>query len=127
MARSLRARLLGMLLPPIAALLALGMVVAYFPSLGPATEAFDQKLVDIGIALGSHVRVTPTEYRFDLPPAVEEVLRADRFDAVYYRVMSPGGLEIAGEPKLPVSPTDAPAYDAVFNGEPVRVDRKSVV
>jgi two-component system sensor histidine kinase TctE len=120
-ARSLRAHLLRMLLPPIAALLALGAVVAFFPSIEPATEAYDQKLVDVGIALGSHVRVTPEEYRFELPPAVEEVLRADRFDSVYYRVMSPGGLEIAGDPALPVSPRDEPAYDAFYKGEPVRV------
>ena len=121
MARSLRAHLLRMLLPPLVALLALGAVVAYFPSVEPAAEAYDQKLVDIGIALGSHVKVTPEEYRFDLPPAVEEVLRADRFDSIYYRVMSPGGLEIAGDPALPVSPSDAPAYDAVYKGEPVRI------
>ena len=121
MARSLRAHLLRILLPPIAALLAIGAVVAYFPSIEPATEAYDQKLVDIGIALGGHVRVTPTEYRFDLPPAVEEVLRADRFDSIYYRVMSPGGLEIAGDPAVPLSPSDAPAYGAVYKGQPVRV------
>ena len=121
MARSLRAHLLRMLLPPIAALLALGAFVAYFPSVEPATEAYDQKLVDIGIALGSHVRVTPEEYRFELPPAVDEVLRADRLDTIYYRVMSPGGLEIAGDPALPVSPSDAPVYDARHKGEPVRI------
>ncbi|HEX2197133.1 MAG TPA: sensor histidine kinase N-terminal domain-containing protein [Burkholderiales bacterium] len=121
MARSLRAHLLRMLLLPMAALLALGAVVAYFPSIEPATEAYDQKLLDIGIVLGSHVRVTPSEYRFELPAAVEEVLRADRFDEVYYRVISPGGLEIAGDSALPVSPSDAPAYDALYNGEPVRV------
>ena len=121
MARSLRAHLLRMLLPPIAALLALGAFVAYFPSVEPATEAYDQKLVDIGIALGSHVRVTPEEYRFELPPAVDEVLRADRLDTIYYRVMSPGGLEIAGDPALPVSPGDAPVYDARHKGEAVRV------
>jgi two-component system sensor histidine kinase TctE len=120
-ARSLRAHLLRMLLPPIAALLAVGAVVAYYPSVEPATEAYDQKLVDIGIALGRHVRVTPTEYRFDLPPAVEEVLRADRFDTIYYRVISPGGLEIAGDPGLPLSPTDAPAYDAKYKDDDVRV------
>jgi two-component system, OmpR family, sensor histidine kinase TctE len=120
-ARSLRAHLLRILLPPIAALLAIGAVVAYLPSTEPATEAYDQKLVDIGIALGSHVRVTPSEYRFDLPPAVEEVLRADRFDSIYYRVMSPGGLEIAGDPALPLSPSDAPAYGAKYKGQPVRV------
>jgi two-component system sensor histidine kinase TctE len=120
-ARSLRAHLLRMLLPPIAALLALGAVVAYFPSMGPATEAYDQKLVDIGIALGSHVQVTPTQYRFDLPDAVDRVLRADRLDSVYYRIISPGGLEIAGDPGLPLAANDALAYDARYNGADIRV------
>jgi len=110
-----------MLLPPLAALLAVGAVVAYFPTVEPATQAYDQALVDIGLALGNHVRVTPTEYRFDLPPAVEQVLRTDRFDHIYYRVMSPSGLEIAGDVELPAPPGDAVAHNTVFNGEKVRV------
>ena len=77
-ARSLRAHLLRMLLPPIAALLGLGAVIAYYPSIEPATEAYDQSLVDIGIALGSHIRASGASYRLELPPAVEQVLRADR-------------------------------------------------
>jgi len=110
-----------MLLPPLAALLALGAVVAYYPSLEPATLAYDSALIDIGIALGQHVRVTPGEYRFDPPAAVEQVLRTDRFDHIYYRVMSPGGLEIAGDPGLPAPPGDAVAHNTLFNGERVRV------
>jgi two-component system sensor histidine kinase TctE len=121
-ARSLRAHLLRMLLPPIAALLALGAVVAYYASIEPATEAYDQALVDIGIALGAHIRVMPTEYGFDLPVAVEQVLRADRYDSIFYRVLSPGGLHIAGDVSLPLPPdNDALAFDAVFNGQKVRV------
>lgn len=119
--RSLRAHLLRMLLPPIAALLALGAVVAYYPSIEPATQAYDQALVDIGIALGSNIRIGQTEYRFDLPPAVEQVLRTDRFDRIYYRVMSPAGLQIAGDPDLPAPPGDAVAHNTVHNGEKVRV------
>jgi two-component system sensor histidine kinase TctE len=110
-----------MLLPPIAALLAVGAVVAYYPSIEPATQAYDQALVDIGLAIGQHVRVTSTEYRFDLPPAVEQVLRTDRFDKIYYRVLSPAGLEIGGDPQLPGPPGDAAAYNALFNGEKVHV------
>ena len=121
MARSLRAHLLRMLLPPIAALLAVGAVVAYYPAVEPATEAYDQKLVDIGVALGRQIRVTPEEYRFDLPDAVDRVLRADRVDEIYYRVLSPGGLEIAGDPALPIAPDDVPLYDATYNGQDVRV------
>jgi two-component system, OmpR family, sensor histidine kinase TctE len=120
-ARSLRAHLLRMLLPPIAAALALGAVISYFPTIEPATQAYDQALVDVGLALGSHVRVLPTEYRFELPAAVEQVLRTDRFDRIYYRVMSPAGLEIAGDPGLPAPPGDMIAHDAVYNGAKVRV------
>jgi two-component system, OmpR family, sensor histidine kinase TctE len=119
--RSLRAHLLRMLLPPIAAALALGAVVSYFPTIEPATQAYDQALVDIGLALGSHVRVTQTDYRFDLPPAVEQVLRTDRFDSIYYRVMSPAGAEIAGDPGLPTPPGDTVAHNSLFNGAKVRV------
>jgi len=38
--RSLRVHLLRMLLPPVAALLAVGALVAYFPSIEPATTWF---------------------------------------------------------------------------------------
>jgi two-component system sensor histidine kinase TctE len=120
-ARSLRAHLLRMLLPPIAAALALGAVISYFPTIEPATQAYDQALVDIGLALGLHVRVTPTEYRFELPPAVEQVLRTDRFDRIYYRVISPAGLEIAGDPGLPSPPSEAMAHNTVYDGNNVRV------
>jgi len=96
-------------------------VVAYYPSIEPATQAYDQALVDIGLALGQHVTVAPNEYRFDLPEAIEQVLRTDRFDNIYYRVISPGGIEIAGDPMLPAPPGDAIAYNTVFNGHKVRV------
>lgn len=109
------------MLPPIAALLALGAVVAYYPSIEPATQAYDQALVDIGLAIGSQVRIGQTEYRFELPSAVEQVLRTDRFDRIYYRVLSPAGLEIAGEPTLPAPPGNAVAHNTVYDGRRVRV------
>jgi two-component system, OmpR family, sensor histidine kinase TctE len=119
--RSLRAHLLRLLLPPIGLLLVIGALVAYYPSVEPATQAYDQALVDIGLAIGNHIRVTPTEYRFDLPSAVEQVLRTDRFDSIYYRVMSPAGLEIAGDADLPAPPGDQMAFNAMYKGEKVRV------
>ena len=119
--RSLRAHLLRLLLPPIGLLLVIGALVAYYPSVEPATQAYDQALVDIGLAIGNHIRVTPTEYRFDLPSAVEQVLRTDRFDSIYYRVTSPAGLEIAGDADLPAPPGDQMAFNTMYNGEKVRV------
>src|SRR5438094_10205965 len=55
-ARSLRAHLLRMLLPPIAALLVLGALVAYYPSIEPATTAYDQGLIDAGIPPRTYLR-----------------------------------------------------------------------
>jgi two-component system sensor histidine kinase TctE len=120
-ARSLRAHLLRMLLPPIAALLALGAVVAYYPSSEPTTEAYDTALVDIGIALGAHIQSSTNDYRFDLPAAVEQLLRTDRHDLIFYRVLSPSGVHIAGDQTLPLSPAEAQAYDGVVDGHKVRV------
>ena len=122
MARSLRAHLLRMLLPPIAALLGLGAVIAYYPSMEPATEAYDQALVDIAIAVGSHVRVTDAGYRFELPKAVEHVLMTDRYDKRFYRVVSPGGTDIAGDVGLPIGPSGdgVAAFDTGFKGQSVR-------
>jgi two-component system sensor histidine kinase TctE len=122
-ARSLRAHLLRMLLPPIAALLALGAVVAYYPSSEPTTAAYDQALVDVGIALGGHIGILPGEYRFEVPPAVEQVLRTDRYDVIFYRVLSPSGAHIAGDTSLRPPPGDAAAYDSDVNGQKVRVVR----
>jgi two-component system, OmpR family, sensor histidine kinase TctE len=52
---------------------------------------------------------------------VEQVLRTDRFDRIYYRVRSPAGLEIAGDPGLPSPPGDAIAHNTVYDGNKVRV------
>jgi two-component system sensor histidine kinase TctE len=87
----------------------------------PATQAYDQALVDIGLAIGSQVRVGESQYRFELPHAVDQVLRTDRFDRIYYRIMSPSGIEIAGDPDLPAPPGDEVAYNTVYDGKEVRV------
>ena len=123
-ARSLRAHLLRMLLPPIAALLVLGALVAYYPSIEPATAAYDQGLIDVGISLGSYIRAAGTGYRLELPAAVDQVLRRDSFDTVYYRVLGPGGEVIAGDDGLPEPASGSSAvvvaYDTAYNGQSVR-------
>ena len=121
MVRSLRAHLLRVLLPPVAVLLAVGALVAYYPSIEPATEAYDQALVDVGIAIGTYIRPGAAGYALDMPMPVEQALRTDRYDAIYYRVLSPSGLGIAGDPALPAPENGEAAYDALYNGKKVRV------
>jgi two-component system, OmpR family, sensor histidine kinase TctE len=122
-ARSLRAHLLRMLLPPIAALLLLGALVAYYPSIEPATAAYDQGLIDVGISLGTYIRTGGNNFWLELPAAVDQVLRRDSYDAVFYQVLGPAGEVIAGDQGLPRPPTDAEGittYDTVYNGQNIR-------
>jgi len=125
-ARSLRASLLRMLLPPIAGLLLIGAFVAYYPSIEPATEAYDQALLDIAVSIGGYIVANPRGYRFELPQAVDQVLRRDRYDTMYYRVLAPGGETIAGE-ELPMPPPERDerdrfvSYDAQYKGQKLRV------
>ncbi|MBW8879758.1 MAG: sensor histidine kinase N-terminal domain-containing protein, partial [Acidobacteria bacterium] len=126
-ARSLRAHLLQMLLLPIGALLVLGALVAYYPSIEPATTAYDQGLIDAGISLGTYIRAGDAgRYRLELPSAVDQVLRRDSYDSVYYRVLGPNGEAIAGDDGLPAPPPDREArdgfisYDTAYKGQKIR-------
>jgi two-component system sensor histidine kinase TctE len=124
---SLRVHLLRLLLPPVALLLGIGAVAAYFLSLEPASDAYDQALVDIGLALRERVRVSSGSYTFDLPGAAERALRTDQFDTIYYSVRAPDGAAIAGDPELPAIPAGRTAengvlaYDGLYRQQRVRV------
>lgn len=126
-ASSLRAHLLTLLLPPVVVLLAVGTVTAYFLSLEPASDAYDQALVDIGLALGERVRVSGGLYSLDLPGAAERVVRTDQYDTIYYSVRTPDGAALAGDPELPPLPAGRSvedgvvAYDSLYRGQKVRV------
>jgi two-component system, OmpR family, sensor histidine kinase TctE len=125
--RSLRGRLLGALLPPVAALLTLGAVAEYFLALEPASEAYDQALVDVGIVLGERIRSTGDGISFDLPGAAEQVLRTDKYDTIYYHVRRPDGSALAGDPGLPPVPDSKEpedgviAYDGEYRGQKIRI------
>src|SRR5258706_5269241 len=103
-ARSLRAHLLRMLLPPIAALLVLGGLVAYYPTIEPATAAYDQGLIDVGISLGTYIRPADSGYRLELPAAVDQVLRRDSYATVDFPALGPQGGGLTGAEEL--APTD---------------------
>jgi two-component system, OmpR family, sensor histidine kinase TctE len=123
-ARSLRAHLLRMLLPPIALLLLLGAMVAYYPSIEPATAAYDQGLIDVGVSLGTYIRSGGSNYWLELPAAVDQVLRRDSYDSVFYQVLGPNGEVIAGDDGLPRPSSESAdailTYDTVYKGQSVR-------
>jgi len=111
----------------VATLLVLGAVGAYFLSLEPASDAYDQALVDVGLALGERIRTAGDTVSFDLPGAAEQVLRTDKFDTIFYHVRRADGAALAGDPGLPPVPAaQAPedgviAYDGEYRGRKIRV------
>ena len=123
---SLRRTLLWLLLPPILAALALGTSIAYFVSIDAATEAHDQALVDIGLALSQRIRHREGEPLLDLPSAAEQVLRMDKYDAVYFAVQDDSGRLLGGDAELPLPDASQPVsenvilYNAVFKDRKVR-------
>jgi two-component system sensor histidine kinase TctE len=126
-AQSLRGQLLRQLLPPIAALLALATVIAYYPTIEPATAAYDQALIDVGLALGDRIEYDHGKYSLDLPRAAERMLRTDRYDSIYFHVSAPNGAHIAGDEGMPTPPPDETpadhviAYNGTYAGKDVRV------
>ena len=124
---SLRAHLLRLLLFPVAALLGAGAIAAYFLSLEPASDAYDQALVDVGLALAERIRVSGSTYTFDLPGPAERFLRIDQYDKIFYSVRGPEGAALAGDPELPLLPAGRTseggvvAYDSVYRNQKVRI------
>jgi two-component system sensor histidine kinase TctE len=111
----------------VATLLVAGAVGAYFLSLEPASDAYDQALVDVGIALGERIRSAGESVSFDLPGAAEQVLRTDKYDTIFYHVRHADGSALAGDPGLPQVPANQEpedgviAYDGEYQGRKVRV------
>jgi two-component system sensor histidine kinase TctE len=105
----------------------LGAVGAYFLSLEPASEAYDQSLIDVGIALSERIRSAGETVVFDLPGAAEQLLRTDKYDTIYYHVRRADGSALAGDPGLPPVPaSQVPedgviAYDSEYRGQKIRV------
>jgi two-component system sensor histidine kinase TctE len=124
--RSLRGHLLRLLLLPVAGILAVSSVAAYYLALEPATEAHDAGLVDAGLALGERIRTTSGGVTVDLPSAAEQVLRTDKYDTIYYVVRDPSGQAIAGDAGIPLPGSKQRAqdstmfYDAVYRDQKVR-------
>ena len=127
MAGSLRVNLLRLLIPPVAAILAVGSIAAYYLSIDPAADAYDQSLINTAIALSERIRLQDDRPVFDLPSAAEAVVRTDKYDKIYFVVRDPSDRAIAGDREIPQPPPGSrpedgvTAYDADYHGQRIRV------
>jgi len=122
---SIRRRLFVTLFLPAAAVLSAGTVIDYLTALPPLTAAFDQALLESGLAIAAHVHTEPDgKLRLDLPADALAVLRADSRDSIYFRVGARDNTFVAGDPDLPMPSTAASnpgRLDAVYRGNPIRL------
>lgn len=134
-AASIRGRLLRWLLPLLLAIELVSSLIAYRGALVPVEAAFDQALVDAALAVSAHLQTVDGRLRLDLSEQSIAVLRADSRDQVFFRVIDPRGVTLAGDADLDGPSArggrgilerprrDGPMYrffDSTFEDEPIR-------
>lgn len=125
MISSLRQRILLWAALPTAVILAAFSAYDYVTASRPATLAYDQALLSTALAISPYVVHEGGRPHLNLPAAVEDALRTDGFDRLYFSVRTLDGSWIAGDRALlpdGVAVDDSPAYiDATYRGQAVRL------
>jgi two-component system, OmpR family, sensor histidine kinase TctE len=121
-AGSLRGRLLGLLLAPLATLLLAGLVVDLVASEGPLRRASDEALAGAAVALAAQhgaTRFAPTA----LPAGLASALGLEAGRRRVYSVRDDEGHRVAGEPELaPVTGKANPALgEGFYAGKAMRL------
>jgi two-component system sensor histidine kinase TctE len=125
--RELTLRLMLPLLSIMLATAALGTYTAH----QVADRMFDRWLFDAAQSAAVLVRFADGRAQLDLPTAAEQLLLYDEGDRTWFNVTYDGHV-LAGEPGIPVSgereraSRQGDAYDALFDGQEVRVAHVSV-
>ena len=123
---SLRQQLLRRLLPAMLLLLTAGAFTAYSVALDSAIRAYDRALLDTALALAGQLRSSNGKAVLILPKAAHEILLTDKYDEVFFRVLTAEGRDIAGDFRLPQAPSlpreeNWLYYNAQIEDKPVRV------
>lgn len=123
---SLRARLTLVILIPLLLLAALFGGWAYYDAQSRAAERFDRSLLSTALAISRDTAVTGGDA---LSEQTRDLLRDTSGGAVFYHVYAPDGVFVTGYATPPVPPATALTadgqtyFDAIYQGEPVRVLR----
>ncbi|MGI4846926.1 MAG: sensor histidine kinase [Janthinobacterium lividum] len=124
--KSIRLSLLKRMIVPLLAIHLLSAGMTYCLAWRPAETAFDQSLADAGWALIPQLRELRGGVQIDLPHELEQMLRMDHFDAIYFTVRTLSGLTLAGDRDFPAlrepDQNDTPlAYDGSIRGKEIRI------
>jgi two-component system sensor histidine kinase TctE len=122
--KTLRNKLLRILLVPLSLLLLADAVGSYLIAARVSDELYDRELVEIVQELALHVADKGGKLVFDMPGEVEHSLLTDSEDKIFFAVYDAGGALVAGEPSL-ARPGFTPVnkvsfFNGLAQGEPIR-------
>jgi two-component system sensor histidine kinase TctE len=130
-AASLRARLLGWILPPLAGLIAINAWVAYGNAIEASNEAYDRALYLASRALAEELVWRQGRLQVNVLRAAGYLLENHTGARLYYRISDADGRQLAGEATLPAAtpePATSVKYyalvqfeDGHFRDRPVRL------
>jgi two-component system sensor histidine kinase TctE len=124
-APSIQRRLLWFLLPPLAALMLVGVYANYRAATAFVESAYDERLGDAAVALAGSVLKDGPRLRVDSTAVPATAHRADHLVALRYAIVADGGELLAGSREVPAAAASISANptfaDAVVGGEHLRV------
>lgn len=123
---SIRLRLLYWLLGPLTIIGVVGGLATYWLAWIPARNAYDMALANAAWDLATRLQSSANGLLLDLPVQIEQGLRADRFDQIFFSVQDRNGILLSGDRGLPYAPVphnlDQPVYyDGDYGGLAVRL------
>ncbi len=123
MMHSLRVRLLGWLLVPVAAFVLVTGMTAYDAARETACLLQDNALLASARIIGEEVNWENGVLVARIPPAALEMFESPEQDQVFYKVVKGGAGLLGGNPDLafPAQATPGPVfYDTALDGRPIR-------
>ena len=124
--RSLRARLLGWVLLPLASTVAVAAWLSYQRAVDTATVVQDRLLLGSARNIAEQIHFEDGSFVYQIPPSALELFQSSQPDHIYYRVTTGAGRLLAGytdlqQPEQSVR-TDAPYFfNASMRDSTVRV------
>ncbi|MEQ1658760.1 MAG: sensor histidine kinase N-terminal domain-containing protein, partial [Hylemonella sp.] len=112
-AASLRTRLLGWILPPLAGLIAINAWVAYGNAIEASNEAYDRALYLASRALAEELVWRDGALQVNVLRAAGYLLENHTGARLYYRISDANGQQLAGEATLPAA-TPEPAASVKY-------------
>ena len=128
--RTIRQRLLLMLLPALALLMLLGGVADYWIAVATTRNAYDQALASAAVAAAASLRSEDGKWQLDAAQRALVTRRAGADDSRLYSITGPAGELIAGAAQLPAAAGrgvdsgrgDSVSFrDAAYQGQTLRL------